>query len=125
MNLEELQTRFAQIDVLSKKPSNSKSRLLEILLMKKEVIKIKMYQEPHATPHFHVDYGPQNHIASYGIDAGERIAGSLPKKYDKIVTDWTLKNRDNLMSTWNDLQAGGTGTTFVIGLSNLGEALNG
>lgn len=119
-NLEALQNDLAYVDLLTKKPKNSRSDLLEILLFKKEQIKLKMYQEPnHGRAHFHVDYGAKNHSASYAVDTGDRIDGSLPTKYDKAVSSWAAKNRDQLLSTWNDLQAGIDGGQFISTLSAL------
>lgn len=76
------------------------SGILEALLLKREQLKLKMYQENgHARPHFHVDYGTQNHAASYAIDTGERIEGDLHCKYDKAIVSWVGNNRDALLKT--------------------------
>lgn len=120
LDLEALQTSLATVDMLRKKPPNSQSRLLEVLLMKKEPIKVKMYQEPnHGRPHFHIDYGNQNHSASYAVDDGTRLDGTLPSKYDKAITQWADANRDHLLSAWNDLQSGSDGAPFIVALSAL------
>lgn len=120
IDLHSLQDDLAVIDMLSKKPANSRSGLLEILLKKHEQIKLKMYQEPgHARPHFHVDYGPSNHSASFAVDTGQRIEGSLPSKYDKSIANWTAKNRSAILSAWNELQSGNTGATFIQSLGPL------
>ena len=79
-----------------------------------------MYQEPnHGRPQFHVDYGKDNHTASYAVDDGERLDGNLPSKYDKAITRWADANRDQLLSTWNDLQSGSDGASFIVALSPL------
>lgn len=120
LNLEALQNSLATVDMLLRKPRNARSDLLEILLIKREPIKLKMYQEPnHGRPHFHVDYGNQNHSASYAVDDGERLDGTLPSKYDKAITQWADANRSHLLSAWNDLQSGSDGATFIIALSPL------
>jgi len=120
IDLRTLQDELAVIDMLSKKPSNSRSALLEVLLKKHEQIKLKMYQElGHARPHFHVDYGPHSHSASFAVDTGQRIEGNLPSKYDKAIASWAEKNKTDLLSTWNDLQAGSTGAPFIQSLSAL------
>lgn len=117
LDLNDLQQEFAAVDMLTRKPTNARSDLLEVLLLKHERIKLKMYQElGHARPHFHVDYGRQSHTASYAIDTGERIEGDLPKKYDKAVSDWALRSQGPLLSAWNDLQAGSTGGSFISSL---------
>src|SRR5215471_6491759 len=92
IDLNALQTALAMVDASSKRPKGSRSDLLEILLLKLEQIKLKMYQERgHRRPHFHVDYGPSNHSASYGIDTGERIEGHMPRKYDHAISSWATK----------------------------------
>ena len=120
VDLKALQYDLAVVDMLTKKPKNSRSALLEILLVKLEPIKLKMYQEPnHGRAHFHVDYGSINHSASYAVDTGERIDGHLPTKYDRAITDWTLGNQAPLISAWNDLQSGSTGASFIAALAPL------
>lgn len=58
-------------------------------------------------PHIHIDYGgDQNHIASYSIHTGERIDGSLNKKYDKFVKDWIGNNREKILQIWSEIQSG-------------------
>ncbi|VVE30787.1 hypothetical protein PTE30175_03543 [Pandoraea terrae] len=83
-------------------------------------MKIKMYQEPgHSRPHFHVDYGPYNHVAVYAVDTGERIEGNLDQKYDKAVSAWAIANKPNLFAIWRALQAGELESAFVKSLSAL------
>lgn len=118
IDLESLRHEFAVVDMLTKKPKHLHSDLLELLLIKHERMKLKMYQEiGHARPHFHVDYGPKSHSASYAIDTGERLEGHLPAKYDRAVADWVRGNRAPLLSAWNDLQAGSTGASFIASLA--------
>ena len=120
LNLESLQLAFATVDLQTKKPKNSRLEFLEILLLKKEPIKLKMYRElNHGRPHFHVDYGASNHSASYAVDTGERLDGSLPTKYDRAVAQWAVSNRVQLHSTWLELQGGKDGRKFIAALSAL------
>lgn len=120
IDLVSLQDDLALVDMLSKKPPNSRSTLLEVLLKKHEQIKLKMYQEPgHARPHFHVDYGTQNHSATFAVDTGQRIEGTLPRKYDKAIAAWAETNKPHLLAAWDDLQSGSTGATFIQSLSAL------
>ena len=66
---------------------------------------IKIYKEiGHHLPHIHIDYGKQHHVASYAIDSGLRIAGSLSPKYDSDVSNWLERNREKVMAIWNSLQ---------------------
>jgi Domain of unknown function (DUF4160) len=99
-NLEALQHDLAFVDMYTERKQNTRSDVLELLLLKKEQLKLKMYQEQnHGRAHFHVDYGTKNHSASYAVDTGERLDGSLPRKYDRAISQWAAKNRDGLFST--------------------------
>lgn len=97
--------------------------MLEQLLLKKGEIKLKMYQEKgHGKPHFHVDYGQDIHTASYAIETGERIEGSLHRKYDRVVREWTAKNREKLMNVWNALQKGQPEQGFILALGTMNSS---
>lgn len=104
---DELQRLFAQKDLLTEPRRSSGTGFMEILLVKRKNMKIKIYQEKgHHLPHIHIDYGRQHHAASYAIESGERIEGSLSKKYDNDVLNWLDRNRDKVLEIWNSLQAG-------------------
>ena len=110
MNLDEefseLQRLFAQKDLLTEKRRSSGDGSMGILLVKRQNMKIKIYQEKgHSLPHIHIDYGKQTHVASYAIKSGDRIEGDLPKKYDSDVSSWLGRNRDKILKIWNALQA--------------------
>jgi hypothetical protein len=80
---------------------------MEILLAKRKAMKIKIYQEKgHHLPHIHIDYKKEHHNASYAIESGNRIEGSLPKQYDCDVSRWLERNRDNLLRIWTAVQNG-------------------
>lgn len=121
LDLSSLQNDLAKIDMITMPPRKGvPSGILEALLLKREQLKLKMYQENgHARPHFHVDYGTQNHAASYAIDTGERIEGDLHCKYDKAIVSWVGNNRDALLKTWGALQSGRSQLEFVVALSGL------
>ncbi|MFN3289063.1 MAG: DUF4160 domain-containing protein [Acinetobacter sp.] len=105
--VQELQKKLAQIDLIMEPKRSNKNNLLEILLVKLKNIKIKMYQErSHNLPHIHIDYNDKIHAASYAIQSGEKIEGSISKKYDKEISNWILKNQDNLIKIWELLQNG-------------------
>lgn len=109
MNIEKeteiLQDELSLIDMLS--APSSGSRGLQFLVKKLGNIKIKMYQETgHSMPHIHIDYGHNNHMASYDINNGNRLAGNLNKKYDKKIRAWVEKNQAELVSLWNNAQDG-------------------
>ena len=79
---------------------------IRLLVTRIKNLKIKMYQESgHQLPHLHVDYCGAAHAASYSLD-GSRLAGSLDRKYDRVVLSWIASNRDNLFNIWKSLQSG-------------------
>lgn len=120
VDLASLQRDLAEVDMITRPQRKGQFGLLEALLLKKDQIKLKMYQERgHGRPHFHVDYGSENHAASYAIDTGERLDGNLHTKYDKAVGSWTEKNRAPLLSIWDALQAGKPEQPFIASLSAL------
>jgi hypothetical protein len=105
--LDELQRLFAQTDLLTEPRRSSNSSHMEILLVRRKNMRIKMYQEAsHALPHIHIDYGNHHHTASYSIDSGLRIVGDLPAKYDGEVFSWLERNRSKLLEIWDSLQDG-------------------
>jgi hypothetical protein len=104
---DELQRLFAQKDLLAEPRRSPKNGFMEILLVKRKNMSIKMYKEiGHLLPHIHIDYGKQHHVASYAIDSGRRIAGSLSPKYDSDVSNWLERNREKVIAIWNSLQDG-------------------
>ena len=70
-------------------------------------IVIRMFVEAggsHHLPHLHAYY--QEHVGIYGIDPIELIAGSLPRRQERLVLAWAELHRDELVSSWNTLQGG-------------------
>lgn len=68
---------------------------------------IRMYWEanaPHHKPHFHAYY--QDDVAVFTIDPIELIAGSLPKKQQRLVEAWTEIHQLELLKDWELLQKG-------------------
>jgi hypothetical protein len=68
---------------------------------------IRMYVEaggPHHSPHFHAYY--QNRAGVYAIDSGTPIAGSLPRRAERLVMAWAELHREELEENWKRLQAG-------------------
>jgi len=101
--LEALQHDLAFIDLMSRGSSGR----LELLVMELQDIKLKMYQEQgHALPHIHIDYGRKAHVASYSINEGKRLIGTLDKKYDKKIGVWIEENKEVLIELWNALKNG-------------------
>ncbi len=101
-----IQCSLARVDLLSR-PSRSSGRFLKRLILKRDSIKLKIYQEPgHNRPHIHVDYGKTSHAASYGIDPAIRLAGNLSGKYDRSVVSWINDNKFVILALWDTLQVG-------------------
>ena len=59
--------------------------------------------EPHHTPHLHARY--QNDDASFDFN-GELLAGSLPRRQQKLVEAWILLHQDELAANWDLINAG-------------------
>ena len=70
---------------------------------------IRMFWEmtaPYHTPHFHAYY--QDDVAVYGIDPVELMAGSLPRRQQRLVEAWAELHAGELAADWELLQAGQT-----------------
>lgn len=68
---------------------------------------IRMYWEvnaPHHLAHFHAYY--QNAVAIFSIDPVELIAGSLPRRQQRLVEAWAELHQAELADDWNRLQMG-------------------
>jgi hypothetical protein len=68
---------------------------------------LRMYMEagaPHHMPHFHAYY--QDDVAVYGIEPVDLIAGSLPRRQQRLVEAWAELHTTELMADWNLLQSG-------------------
>lgn len=103
--LKTLQSELATIDLMT--DSSSGSGFIEFLVLTMQDMKLKMYQEKgHPMPHIHIDYGKNKHTASYSIQSGERLAGSLKNKYDKKIKGWIGENNQLLLQLWESTQKG-------------------
>jgi len=68
---------------------------------------IRMYWEanaPHHAPHFHAYY--QDDVAIYGIDPVDLLAGSLPRRQQRLVEARAELHQAELKADWDNLQAG-------------------
>lgn len=105
--LRTLQKRLAEVDMLTAPSRSTHSGFTELLLLKLQNLKMKMYQEKgHELPHVHVDYGKQHHAASFAISPPRRLDGTLAKKYERVILDWIQENIDKLLEIWEQLQSG-------------------
>jgi len=68
---------------------------------------IRMYAEPdapHHEPHFHAYY--QEEMAIYGIEPVALLAGSLPKRQQRLAEAWAELHQAELIAAWERLQDG-------------------
>jgi len=103
----QLQERLARID-LELRAANAPSGAYELLLLKRDRLRIRMTQERnHHRPHVHIDCGRSFHCASYSIEAPPTLlAGTLDRQYEREVSIWISKNVAVLYSVWETLQRG-------------------
>jgi hypothetical protein len=59
-------------------------------------------QASHHTRHFHAYY--QEYVAVYGIKPVELLAGTLPKRQQRLVEAWAELHQAELSADWNRLQ---------------------
>lgn len=53
----------------------------------------------HAAPHFHAKYGGDE--AVYSIPDGDLLAGSFPKRQERLVQGWAALRATELEQAWN------------------------
>ena len=58
----------------------------------------------HHIPHFHAYY--QSDVGIYHIAKIERLAGSLPRRQERLVLEWAELHQEELLSNWQTLQQG-------------------
>ena len=61
-------------------------------------MKIMMYWNDHAPPHFHVIYGDLR--ASVDIEALKVLEGNLSRRAQGLVLEWAEMHQDELMEDW-------------------------
>jgi hypothetical protein len=62
-------------------------------------IVITMYYREHGVPHFHAKYG--GHKASISVDSVEILGGSLPPQALRLVRQWAVLHRVELLENWS------------------------
>jgi Domain of unknown function (DUF4160) len=65
-------------------------------------IVIKMFfkdTEKHKLPHIHAEY--QDSVAVYSIGEGQRLAGNIPTKKEKLILAWIEIHNEELIADWN------------------------
>lgn len=79
---------------------------------------IKKLRKGHLEPHIHINYGNQNHAASYSISDGRKLAGNLNNRYEKDVKEWISKHQESLVALWNTAQKGEPVNEIIVGIQN-------
>jgi len=59
---------------------------------------------PHHLPHFRAYY--QEEAAVFGLEPIELIAGSLPRRQQRLVEAWAELHQTELIDDWQRLQSG-------------------
>ncbi len=65
---------------------------------------IQIYWKDHPPPHFHVRYA--EHEAQIDIQAIGVLKGSLPKRAQAMVLEWTREHQAELLEAWQAASAG-------------------
>ena len=66
-------------------------------------IAIQMFYDDHNPPHFHARYGRAK--AMIRISDAEVIVGELPPTASKLVREWAVARRSDLLENWDRSQA--------------------
>lgn len=66
-------------------------------------IYVRMYHADHPPPHVHVEY--QGREAFVSIETGEIIEGELQRNARRLVRDWCVLHREELLRNWQRAQA--------------------
>jgi len=61
-------------------------------------IKIYIFYDDHAEPHFHAYYG--EYEGEVSVKSGKLIAGKLPPRAIKLVKEWMIKHKNELVENW-------------------------
>jgi len=61
-------------------------------------IVVQMYWRDHAPAHFHAYY--QGREALIEIATGDVLAGALPPAVRRILREWTMRHRFELIANW-------------------------
>ena len=67
-------------------------------------ITIYMYPRDHNPPHFHAIYGEFSAVVL--VATGEIISGGLPRRAEKLVSEWLRVHTNEIYQAWLNLQSG-------------------
>lgn len=65
-------------------------------------IVVLMFINEHGKPHFHARY--ENYMLSMEIESG-KTRGKLPPRALKLVDEWRLEHKEELLENWNLLRS--------------------
>ncbi len=61
---------------------------------------IKLFFGDHPPPHFHAVYG--EYVGLFNIETLEMIEGDLPPRAKKLVLEWAIVNKNELIHMWKN-----------------------
>ncbi|MEY3396589.1 MAG: hypothetical protein RLZZ534_551, partial [Actinomycetota bacterium] len=67
-------------------------------------ISIYMYPRDHNPPHFHAIYGEFSAVVL--VATGEIISGDLPRRAERLVSEWLRVHTNEIYQAWLNLQSG-------------------
>ena len=67
-------------------------------------IVITMYARDHPPPHFHARYG--EHEVLVDVESLQVLRGSLPRRAQDMVDEWSALHRAELRAAWDALRSG-------------------
>lgn len=63
-----------------------------------------MYPRDHNPPHFHAIYGEFSAVVL--VETGEIISGDLPRRAERLVSEWLRLHTNEIYQAWLNLQSG-------------------
>lgn len=61
-------------------------------------IKIYIFYDDHAEPHFHAYYGEDE--GEISVKTGKLMAGKLPPRVIRLVKEWMKEHKEELAENW-------------------------
>jgi len=68
------------------------------------IIRMYLGKNEHNPPHIHAIY--QGAKATFDIRTGEKIESNMPKDKEKLVTEWIILHKEELLANWELAQKG-------------------
>ena len=67
-------------------------------------ISIRMFFNDHAPPHFHAIHDADEAVVE--IETGQVLRGRLPRTAQRLVREWALSHRKELLENWRRARVG-------------------